>query len=196
MSFKTISLRAKAAKNEGKDRISWRSLCFHWGGKTDSGGSSEERAHDRECFSDRGPIHGHWTLEVRPSKVDGTDRDMQDKVMRDFLNAKAHSRENVICRKLPPYCKGQSLGTETSTEKESENNADDRQESLCFWKRPWQHHNSLEMVLWDSGEKEGRSFGKGSLTLELEQVKLSWTSCLSPLFLRANLILAYPLNHP
>lgn len=96
----------------------------------------EERAHDRECFSDRGPIHGCWTLEVRPFKVDGTDCDMQDKVMRYFLNAKAHSRENVICGKLQLYCKGQSLGIETSTEKESENNADDRQESLCFWKRP------------------------------------------------------------
>lgn len=43
------------------------------------------------------------------------------------------------------------------TEKESENNADDRQEPLCFWKKPRLHLNSLEMVLWDSGEKEDRA---------------------------------------
>lgn len=157
MSFKTISLRAKGAKNEGKDRISWRSLCFHWGGKTDSQGSSWRKGTRQGVF--QWPRAHSWLLDLRGQtfKVDGTDCDMQDKVMRYFLNAKAHSRENVICGKLQLYCKGQSLGIETSTEKESENNADDRQESLCFWKRPWQHHNSLEMVLWDSGEKEGRT---------------------------------------
>lgn len=43
------------------------------------------------------------------------------------------------------------------TEKDSENNANDRKEFLCFWKRPGPYLNISEMVLWDSGEKERRA---------------------------------------